>query len=308
MNILVTGGAGFIGSHIVDRYLELGHKVTIIDNLSTGKKENLNPDAKFIEMDIKDNSIKEIFADGNFDLLSHQAAQMDVRVSVNDPKFDAQNNIIGSLNLYENCKEFGVKKIIFASSGGTVYGEQDEFPCSESHPTNPLSPYGIGKLTNEHYLYYYKEVYGIDFVALRYGNVFGPRQNPNGEAGVIAIFANKLINGEQPTINGDGLITRDYVFISDVVEANVISLENEVNGIYNVTTGIETNVNEIFQVLKNKTNSSAKEEHGPAKKGEQRRSVCSNEKFTKLHNWSPKVKFTDGIDTTVKYFQQINKD
>lgn len=308
MNILVTGGAGFIGSHIVDRYLDLGHKVTIIDNLSTGKKENLNPDANFVEMDIKDISVKEIFEAGNFDILSHQAAQMDVRVSVNDPKFDAQNNIIGSLNLYENCKEFGVKKIIFASSGGTVYGEQNDFPCPETHSTNPLSPYGIGKLTNEHYLYYYKEVYDIDFVILRYGNVFGPRQNPNGEAGVIAIFANKLINGEQPVINGDGLITRDYVFISDVIEANVKSLENDVNGIYNVTTGIETNVNEIFQVLKNKTNSNAEEEHGPAKKGEQRRSVCSNEKFAKLHNWSPKVKFTVGIDATVKYFQQINKD
>lgn len=307
MNILVTGGAGFIGSHIVDKYLELGHSVTVIDNLSTGKKENINPKAKFIEMDIKDESISNVFAEGNFDVLSHQAAQMDVRVSVNDPKFDALNNIIGSLNLYENCKNYGVKKITFASSGGTVYGEQSEFPCSENHPTNPVSPYGIGKLTNEYYLYYYKQVYGIDYVALRYGNVFGPRQNPNGEAGVIAIFANKLINGDQPIINGDGLITRDYVYISDVVEANVRSLEKQVNGIYNVTTGVETNVNHIFKVLKDKLNSDLGEVHGPAKKGEQRRSVCSFEKFEINHNWSPKVSFKEGIDKTVEYFIKVNK-
>lgn len=306
MNILVTGGAGFIGSHIVDKYLELGHTVTIIDNLSTGKKENINPNANFVEMDIKDESISKVFADGNYDVLSHQAAQMDVRVSVNDPKFDAQNNIIGSLNLYENCKQYGVKKIIFASSGGTVYGEQSEFPCDENHATNPVSPYGIGKLTNEYYLYYYKQIYDIDYVALRYGNVFGPRQNPNGEAGVIAIFANKLINNDQPIINGDGLITRDYIFISDVVEANMRSLESEVNGIYNVTTGIETNVNHIFQVLKDKTKSDLEENHGPAKMGEQRRSVCSFDKFKSKHNWSPKVSFIDGIDKTVDYFIKTN--
>jgi UDP-glucose 4-epimerase len=306
MNILVTGGAGFIGSHIVDKYLELGHNVTIIDNLSTGKKENINQKAKFIEMDIKDESISKVFAEGNFDVLSHQAAQMDVRVSVNDPKFDALNNIIGSLNLYENCKNYGVKKITFASSGGTVYGEQSEFPCSEDHPTNPVSPYGIGKLTNEYYLYYYKQVYGIDYVALRYGNVFGPRQNPNGEAGVIAIFANKLINGDQPTINGDGLITRDYIYISDVVEANVCALNEDVNGIYNVTTGIETNVNHIFEVLRNKTKSTLEEFHGPAKMGEQRRSVCSFEKFRINHNWYPKVSFIEGIDKTVDFFIKTN--
>lgn len=306
MNILVTGGAGFIGSHIVDKYLELGHSVTIIDNLSTGKQQNINPNAKFVEMDIKDESISQVFADGHFDVLSHQAAQMDVRVSVNDPKFDANNNIIGSLNLYENCKKYGVKKIIFASSGGTVYGEQSEFPCDESHSTNPVSPYGIGKLTNEYYLYYYKQIYDIDYVALRYGNVFGPRQNPNGEAGVIAIFANKLINNDQPIINGDGLITRDYIYISDVVEANVRSLEPEVNGIYNVTTGIETNVNDIFQVLKDKINSELEENHGPAKMGEQRRSVCSNGKFNSKHNWSPKVSFIDGIDKTVDFFVKAN--
>lgn len=305
MNILVTGGAGFIGSHIVDKYLEAGHIVTIIDNLSTGKKVNINPNADFIQMDIKDSSIAEIFEKYKFDIISHQAAQMDVRVSVNDPIFDAQNNIIGSLNLYENARKYGVKKVIFASSGGTVYGEQDEFPCDENHSTKPVSPYGIGKLTNERYLYYYKEVYGIDYVAFRYGNVFGPRQNPNGEAGVIAIFTNKFLKGEQPIINGDGLITRDYIYISDVVEANLLALNDDVSGIYNVTTGIETNVNTIFNTLKNKTNSDLEEYHGEAKKGEQRRSVCSFAELQSKHNWQPKVSFEDGIDKTVDYFKSL---
>lgn len=303
MNILVTGGAGFIGSHIVDNYINLGYKVTIIDNLSTGKKENINPKANFVNLDIKDEKISEVFASKKFDIVSHQAAQMDVRVSVNDPKFDAENNILGSLNLYENCKNYGVKKIIFASSGGTVYGEQSEFPCGEEHPKNPVSPYGIGKLTNEYYLYYYKEVYGIDYVALRYGNVFGPRQNPKGEAGVIAIFADKFINNEQPIVNGDGNITRDYVFISDVVEANILALDEKVTGIYNVTTGIETSVNEIFNTLKEKTNSKIPIYHGPAKKGEQRRSVCSYDKFKNKHNWQPLVSFEEGIDKTLEYFR-----
>lgn len=306
MNILVTGGAGFIGSHIVDRYLQLGHNITVIDNLSTGKIENINPKINFIEMDIKDSAVSDIFAENKFDIISHQAAQMDVRVSVNDPQFDALNNIIGSLNIYENARLFGVKKIIFASSGGTVYGEQDSFPCDENHSTKPVSPYGIGKLTNERYLYYYKEVYGIDYVAFRYGNVFGPRQNPNGEAGVIAIFANKFLNNEQPIINGDGLITRDYIYISDVVDANQLALEENVSGIYNVTTAIETNVNHIFKVLKDKTNSNLPEFHGESKKGEQRRSVCSYEKLKSMHNWNPKVSFEEGIDKTIEFFKGIN--
>lgn len=306
MNILVTGGAGFIGSHIVDRYLQLGHNITVIDNLSTGKIENINPKINFIEMDIKDSAVSDIFAENKFDIISHQAAQMDVRVSVNDPQFDALNNIIGSLNIYENARLFGVKKIIFASSGGTVYGEQDSFPCDENHSTKPVSPYGIGKLTNERYLYYYKEVYGIDYVAFRYGNVFGPRQNPNGEAGVIAIFANKFLKNEQPVINGDGLITRDYIYISDVVEANKIALQQNVSGIFNITTGIETNVNHIFNVLKEKTKSDLPEFHGEAKKGEQRRSVCSYEKLKSMHNWNPKVSFEEGIDKTIEFFKGIN--
>lgn len=304
MNICVTGGAGFIGSHIVDRLVEKGFNVTVIDNLSTGKIENINKNAKFIELDINNEKIHEIFEEEKFDVVYHQAAQMNVRFSVDNPKEDAVTNIIGSINLYEACKNSGVKKIIFASSGGTIYGEQVQFPADEEHPTNPCSPYGIAKLANEKYLFYYQNSYGIKTVSLRYGNVYGPRQNPKGEAGVVAIFIGKMLSGEQPVINGDGLITRDYVYIDDVVEANIQALDEKIDGIYNVGTGIETNVNTIFHKLKNLTGANCDEYHGPAKIGEQRRSVIS---YTKLKNecgWEPKVSFDEGLIKTVEFFKQ----
>lgn len=303
MKILVTGGAGFIASHIVDLYIAEGHEVVIIDNMSSGKPENINPNAKFIKMDITDKQIIDIFRAENFDIVNHHAAQMDVRVSVNDPKFDATTNIIGGLNIYESAKETGVKKIIFASSGGTVYGEQDEFPAGEDHPLRPCSPYGISKLANEKYLYYYREVYGIDYVALRYANVYGPRQNPHGEAGVVAIFAKKMLNNEQPIINGDGENTRDYVFVSDVVQANYLALNDEVSGEFNVGTGIENDVNFIFRTLNELTGSKCNEIHGEAKAGEQKRSVISYSKFEKLHGWKPTVNFKDGLAETVDFFK-----
>jgi UDP-glucose 4-epimerase len=303
MKILVTGGAGFIGSHVVDKYIDMGHEVVIIDNMSTGKEENINPKAKFINIDITDEKIIDIFKDEKFDIINHHAAQMDVRVSVNDPKFDARTNIIGGLNLYEAAKETGVKKIIFASSGGTVYGEQEQFPAGEDHPTRPCSPYGISKLSNEKYLFYYKEVYNIDYVALRYANVYGPRQNPHGEAGVVAIFTNKLLAGEQPKINGDGKNTRDYVFADDVAKANEIALNDDVSGIFNVGTGIETDVNEIFTKLNEITNANCAEIHGPAKAGEQKRSVISFNKFNMLHSWKPMIDFNEGLHETVKFFK-----
>ena len=191
--------------------------------------ENLNPKAKLFEMDIINEKVKEIFRNEKFDMLNHHAAQMDVRFSVNNPIFDAKTNIIGGINLYESAKESGVKKIIFSSTGGAIYGEQDYFPADEEHPLRPCSPYGIAKLANEKYLYYYKDAYGIDYVALRYANVYGPRQNPHGEAGVVAIFANKMLFGKQPVINGDGLNSRDYVFVADVVRANLLALKADVS-------------------------------------------------------------------------------
>ncbi len=302
--ILVTGGAGFIASHIVDAYVDSGFDVVVIDNLSTGKEENLNPKARFIRMDINDENIPRLFKKEKFDILSHHAAQMDVRVSVRDPVFDATTNILGSLNLYEAAKDTGVKKIIFASSGGTVYGEQDYFPADEMHPTRPCSPYGISKMVNEKYLYYYKEVYGVDYVVLRYGNVYGPRQNPHGEAGVVAIFTERMLSGKQPVINGDGLITRDYIYITDVVKANMVALVQPVSGIYNVTTGKETNVNYIFRSLKKLTNSDCSEFHGEPKAGEQRRAVCSNHKFFNDYGWKPEIGFEDGLKLTVDYFRK----
>ncbi len=301
MKILVSGGAGFIGSNIVDEYVVLDHEVVILDNLSTGLKKNINPKAEFILEDINSDNIINIFEKHKFDIVCHHAAQMNVRVSVSDPRFDATNNILGSLNIFEACKNTGVKKVIFASSGGTIYGEQDYFPADEEHPTRPCSPYGIAKLSVEKYLFYYKEVYGLDYVAFRYGNVYGARQNPHGEAGVVAIFLGKMLAGEQPVINGDGLITRDYIYIDDVVRANVLALNNNFSGIYNITTGVENDVNTIFNNLKLLTDSNAQQFHGPAKAGEQRRSVCSYNKIQSMHGWLPKFDFQTGLELTVKH-------
>lgn len=303
MKILITGAAGFIASHIADKYIELGNEVVIIDNLSSGKEENINPNAKFIKADINDSNILDIFQREKFDIINHHAAQMDVRVSVNDPKFDATTNILGGLNLYEAAKESGVKKIIFASSGGTVYGEQDYFPADEEHQLRPCSPYGISKLSNEKYLYYYKEVYDIDYVALRYANVYGPRQNPHGEAGVVAIFTKKMLENQKPIINGDGKNSRDYVYVEDVVDANVLALNSEVSGAYNVGTEIETDVNQIFSTLNDLTGSNCLEIHGEAKQGEQKRSVISYQKFWNLHGWKPKTDFNKGMAETVAFFK-----
>lgn len=301
MNILVTGGAGFIGSHLTDAYLNAGHKVTVLDNLSTGFEKNINPKAEFVLMDITSKDIERFLKSEKFDVISHHAAQMNVRVSVDNPIFDATTNILGSINIFQAAKESGVKKVIFASSGGTIYGEQDYFPADELHPTRPCSPYGISKLSVEKYLFYYKEVCGLDFVSFRYGNVYGRRQNPHGEAGVVAIFLNKMLSGEQPVINGDGLITRDYIYIDDLVEANLAALNDDVSGIYNITTGIETNVNTIFNMLKELTGASCEEYHGPAKAGEQRRSVCSYHNMQDKHNWTPKTSFAEGLKKTVEF-------
>jgi len=306
MKIAITGAAGFIGSHIADAYIEQGHKVVIIDNLSTGMRENLNPKAKFIELDVNSNDINKIFSEEKFDILNHHAAQMNIRLSVENPIFDAGTNIVGSLNLYEACKNNGVKKIIFSSTGGAIYGEQDYFPADEEHPLRPCSPYGIAKLVNEKYLYYYKEIFGIDFAILRYANIYGPRQNPFGEAGVVAIFINKILTGEQPVINGNGKNTRDYVFVSDIVKANVLALENNFSGIYNLGTAKEYDVNFIFSTLKEIIGKDIPEVHGEEKLGEQKRSVCSYEKINKKYGWKPDVELIDGLKMTVDYFKKKN--
>jgi UDP-glucose 4-epimerase len=303
MKIAVTGGAGFIASHIADAYLSLGHEVVIIDNLSTGKRENIPANARFIEMDVNDPGIPALFMEEKFDIVNHHAAQMDVRVSVQDPTYDARINILGGINIYESALRSGVKKIIFASSGGTVYGEQEYFPADERHPTKPISPYGIAKLSNEQYLYYYAHVHGLPSVAFRYANIYGPRQNPHGEAGVIAIFAQKLLKGEQPVINGDGLQTRDYVYVGDVVAANILALQPQMIGAYNIGTGIETDVNTLFGHLRDLTQSTCEEQHAPAKQGEQMRSVLSHERIFASFGWTPKMDIVEGLSKTVHSFR-----
>ena len=304
MRVLVTGGAGFIASHIVDAYIRLGHEVTIVDNLSTGRRENLNSKAKFIEVDIRDaDKIAEVFGSAQFDLVNHHAAQMDVRRSVNDPVYDASVNVLGVLNILECCVKNGVRRVVFASSGGAIYGEQDYFPADEQHPTRPISPYGVAKLTTENYLFYYKAVYNLDSVCLRYANVYGPRQNPAGEAGVVAIFTSQMLSNEQLVINGDGKQTRDYVYVGDVVQANVLALQSNGSQIFNIGTGVESDVNALFRHLKGATGSNVEESHGPAKKGEQLRSVLDARKIHAALGWKPAVSLEVGLRRTVEYFK-----
>ncbi|MGD1044534.1 MAG: NAD-dependent epimerase/dehydratase family protein [Bacteroidota bacterium] len=304
MNILVTGGAGFIASHITDAYVAEGHNVIVVDNLSGGFLENINTKAKFYQLDIRSEKLEDVFQKEKIDVVNHLAAQMDVRRSVSDPKFDASVNVLGGLNIFESARRHRVKKIIFSSTGGAIYGEQDYFPADEEHPTRPLSPYGITKLCTEKYLFFYKAVYGINYVILRYANVYGPRQNPHGEAGVVAIFCNKMLNGEQPVINGDGKQTRDYTFVDDVVNANVLALHYDGSNIYNVGTSIEADVNKLFLELRNHLNPSCPERHALAKDGEQQRSVISFKKIESELGWKPTVQLEKGLRLTAEYFRK----
>lgn len=303
MTILVTGGAGFIGSHVADAYINLGHNVIIVDDLSSGNMRNVNSKAKFIQLDIRDKSLQNIFERERIDVVNHHAAQMDVRRSVDDPMFDASVNVIGGLNLLECCRRFGVKKFIFASTGGAIYGDQDRFPAAENHPLRPLSPYGITKLATEKYLFYYNAVFGLQYINLRYTNVYGPRQNPHGEAGVVAIFTSKMLIGAQPIINGDGKQTRDYVYVKDVVESNIAALSYSDSDIFNIGTGIETDVNLLFTMLRELTKSNCEKKRGPPKHGEQQRSVIDASKAKKLLGWQPQYTLREGLRETVEYFK-----
>jgi UDP-glucose 4-epimerase len=303
MNVLITGGAGFIASHVADAYIADGHRVIILDDLSSGSLDNVNPKAVFYQLDIRRPEVEEVFKKERIDVLNHHAAQMDVRKSVADPAFDASINVLGGLNLFENARKYGVKKVIFSSTGGAIYGEQDCFPADENHPTRPLSPYGITKLATEKYLFYYKAVYGIDHVILRYANIYGPRQSAHGEAGVVAIFCNRLLKNQQAVINGDGAQTRDYVYVGDVAAANLLALKYAGSNTFNIGTGVETDVNQLFHVLRDTLNPASAEHHGPAKLGEQLRSVITSEKINRELGWRPSIQIDEGLRQTAEWFK-----
>ncbi|HEB12197.1 MAG TPA: NAD-dependent epimerase/dehydratase family protein [Actinobacteria bacterium] len=301
--VLVTGGAGFIGSNLVDAYLDADYGVVVVDDLSRGKRENVNPKAIFHQIDINDSRMAGIFSEFKPTIVNHHAAQASVRVSVDDPVFDADINIIGSLRLLELARQYEVKKVIFASTGGAIYGEQDYFPADEGHALRPISPYGAAKAAVELYLGYYYAQYKLAYTALRYSNVFGPRQDPFGEAGVVAIFSKQMLNGEKPVINGDGLQTRDYVYVADVVAANTAASKSSFVGAINIGTGIETSVIELFRLLKTATGFELEAGFGPAKPGEQARSVLNAGKALDKLGWKSNIALSDGLARTVNYFR-----
>jgi UDP-glucose 4-epimerase len=303
LKILVTGGAGFIGSHLVDSLVAEGHDVIVLDDLSSGSIKNLPKKVRFIKLDIRSNNVTTLFSEERFDAVYHFAAQMNVRKSVDDPRFDASVNILGGLNLLEAAIRNNNPKFIFSSTGGAIYGEQDYFPADESHPTRPLSPYGIAKLAFEKYLFYYNHVYGLPYISLRFANVYGPRQNPHGEAGVVAIFVSKMLAGETPTINGDGKQTRDYIYVADIVAAALKALDYRDTDTFNLGTSIESDVNTLFMKLRELTGIDCPEQHGPAKAGEQLRSVLDIRHTKEKLGWDPAVNLADGLRMTVNYFK-----
>ena len=303
MTILVTGGAGFIGSHVADALLAEGHEVHVVDNLSTGRRWKVPEAAPLFEHDIRSDGAAALFAEHEYDCLVHHAAQMDVRKSVEDPGFDADVNIRGLLTLMEVGIDHGLQKVVLASTGGAIYGEPEYTPQDEEHPLRPVSPYGVAKLASEKYLYYYQTQYDVDTVALRYANIYGPRQNPHGEAGVVAIFTREMLGGGQPVINGPGEQTRDYVYVGDVVQANLAALDHDGSGVFNVGTGRETSVNELFRMLRAETGANVDKTHGPAKPGEQERSVLGYRKADHEIGWAPQVPIEEGLARTVEWFR-----
>lgn len=303
MKILITGGAGFIGSNVADKLVELGHKVVIVDNLSTGKNEYVNPKAVFYKMDIRDKKLESIFKKEKPDIVNHHAAQMDVRVSVEKPDYDADINLMGLLNILQNCVKYKVKKVIYISSGGVVYGETDK-ACKETDKKDPQSPYGITKLTGETYLYFYSKVYGLKFTSLRYSNVYGPRQDPHGEAGVVAIFSRLMIANKEATIFGDGKQSRDFVFVKDVVDANIKSLKKGDGEAYNIGTGNPTSVNELFDRLSKIAGYNQKPKHVAARPGELLINYLDVKKAKKELNWSPKHSSEQGLKETFNWIKE----
>ena len=302
--ICVTGGAGFIGSHIAEALVAAGNQVLIVDDLSSGRKENVPDGAELAVLDVRSEEAGRLLVDRRVEILVHHAAQMDVRRSVEDPIFDADVNLLGFLNLLEAARGGPLQQVVFASTGGAIYGEQDEFPADESHPARPVSPYGVAKLASERYLFFYHCQYGLDATCLRYANVYGPRQNPHGEAGVVAIFSRRLLDGSQTVINGDGLQTRDYVYVDDVVRANLSALGRPGFAIYNVGTGVETDVNVLYAHIAAAAGVDATPTHGPGMAGEQQRSSISSKRLFEDLGVAVNTSLGEGIPATVDWFRK----
>ena len=306
MSILVTGGAGFIGSTTVDALVNVdAGPIAVLDHLSSGKREQVNPKARFYQVNLCDAAaVKEVMARERPEIIYHFAAQMDVRRSVADPAFDAEVNLVGFLNLMEAGRQHGLRRCVLASTGGAIYGEQQAFPCDEDHPCRPLSPYGIAKLATEKYLFFYRAQYGIEYLALRYANVYGPRQDPHGEAGVVAIFCGRMLDGQRCTIFGDGKQTRDYTYVGDVVRANLYALTSKASGLaLNIGTGRETSVNELYTALAQVAGEARPAQHAEARPGEQLRSVISPQRAAADLGWKPEVGLAEGLERTFSYFR-----
>jgi UDP-glucose 4-epimerase len=300
--LLVTGGAGFIGSHLVEALLAQGHRVSVLDNLYSGLREQVPAGVPFLEADIRSEEAARWVREERFDVIFHQAAQMDVRKSVSEPVFDADVNILGSLNLLQAAVAAGTRRLVFASSGGAAYGEQESFPATEDHRLHPDSPYGITKMVIEHYLRVFGHLHGLQHVVLRYANVYGTRQSPHGEAGVVAIFARMMAQGRQPVINGDGTQTRDFVHVQDVVQANLAAMHCPAGAVYNVGTGVETDINTVFDLLNQHFGQRFVRTYAPAKPGEQQRSVISPERLQRETAHGPLVPFAQGLAQTLPWY------
>ena len=299
MRILVTGGAGFIGSHVAEAYLAAGHEVAIIDNLATGRRANAPKAATLHEVDIHSRELDRIFGDFKPDVVNHHAAQASVKVSTGDPVHDLEVNGGGTARIAALASEHGVRKVIYSSSGGTVYGEPQELPVTEAHALAPVSPYGLSKLVGEQYLQLWDRMHGLDYTVLRYSNAFGPRQDPHGEAGVVAIFTGLMLNGQQCTIDGDGEQRKDYCYVGDIARANVLALEKGSRRAYNIGTGEGTSVNQIFAALNEATGNTIEARHGPPRQGDVRNFWLETSRAKQELGWAPEVSFEDGIRLTV---------
>jgi len=304
MKILVTGGAGFIGSHVVDAYINAGHDVVVVDDLSTGKRENLNPRARLYKVDLRDARLEEAFVAEKPDVVNHHAAKASVRESMAEPALYADVNISGGIKVLEMCRKYRVKKFIFASTGGALYGDPQYLPADEAHPVAPLDPYGVSKAAFEYYLPLYQRYHGVRFTILRYANVYGPRQDPFGEAGVVAIFSQRMLAGEQPVINGSGEQERDFVYVGDLAQADVLALSKGDGGTFNIGTGVGTTINALFAKIKAITGYAGPEVHGPAKAGEAFRVYVTAERARRELGWQPVVDLDQGLRFTVDFFRK----